>query len=43
MLEHGIALAFLPRTWGRVTSWAVSAGKGDPTPAVVVKPRFWKR
>jgi aminomethyltransferase len=42
MLGHGIALAFLPPDVEDGASVAVAA-KGDPTPATVVKPPFWKR
>jgi aminomethyltransferase len=42
MLEHGIALAFLPPEVEDGASVAIAA-KGDPTPATVVKPPFWKR
>ena len=41
MLEHGIALAFLPPEVEDGASVAIAA-KGDPTPATVVKPPFWK-
>lgn len=43
MLEHGIALAFLPPEVEDGAQVAIAATKGDPTPAVVVKPPFWKR
>ena len=42
MLEHGIALAFLPPEVEEGAEVAIAA-KGDPTPATVVKPPFWKR
>jgi aminomethyltransferase len=42
MLGHGIALAFLPPEVEDGASVAVAA-KGDPSPATVVKPPFWKR
>ena len=42
MLEHGIALAFLPPDVADGAEVAIAA-KGDPTPAKVVKPPFWKR
>ena len=42
MLEHGIALAFLPPDVVDGAEVAI-AGKGDPTPARVVKPPFYRR
>jgi aminomethyltransferase len=42
MLEHGIALAFLPPTVGEGGVVAI-AGKGDTTPATVVKTPFVTR
>jgi aminomethyltransferase len=42
MLEHGIALAFLPPDVVDGAPVAIAA-KGDPTPATVVKPPFYRR